>query len=166
MKTTIVGKRVFVSDLAEAYERVALEDECVAVELLRAGRFRHAMYQVVQGMEKRIRAASLRLGESPEAFCQRAKNHSLEEALDGLVAALTRHDLAKDQVEDMLFRHVLQGIRFDWLHNDLRYPFYLSNRRTSAVLEVTRTDVEQMLMRSHRLQVYLKDLGRLQSASG
>src|SRR3954452_11604321 len=99
---SVVGTHAMVGDVAEAYERLAAEDDCAAVELFRAGRYRHALYQTIQAMEKRIRAASVRLSDSPEEFCRRMKGHSLKEALDGLISAVSSNELARRQVEELL----------------------------------------------------------------
>jgi hypothetical protein len=165
MKTPKIGTHSAVPSAAEGYERLAAADERAAVGLLRAGEYRHALYQVVQGMEKRIRATAARLGSSPEASQRKIRGHSLKEALDALVWAVSSDDLARRQVEDLLFRDVLEGIPFADLHNDLRYPIYLVGRRSFVLLDVSRADVEAMLLRSRRLQAYLADIDRLRSAS-
>lgn len=162
-----VGTRVYVDDVVAEYERLAAEDDSGARILADAGQFRPSLYLVIQGMEKRVRAAWLRLGvEPPEEFSRRVKSHSLKEALDDLIGALARDRLAREHVESQLYGRVLEWIGFGRLHNELRYPSFVSPRDGFTSLRVGRSDVDAMMERSRRLQGYLRDVGRLATASG
>jgi HEPN domain-containing protein len=164
---THIGARIKVNDVGTAYLRLADQDEAAAIDLLRAGRYRHALYQTVQAMEKRIRARALLLSDAPEQLChQLERTHSLIDSLEALISNVSPNERVRKQVRDMLCRNVLEGINFARLHNDLRYPFYLPERQSFMVLEVSLSDAQAMLRRSQILQRYLQDFHRIHSASG
>jgi uncharacterized protein YlbG (UPF0298 family) len=57
--------------------------------------------------------------------------------------------------------HVLGGIKFGALHNDLRYPNFDERRRSYSLLSVSRQDADITLERLQTLKLFLKDIHQL-----
>jgi hypothetical protein len=58
-------------------------------------------------------------------------------------------------------QHVLEGVRFGKLHNDLRYPNFSERHESYSMLRVTQKDAAFTYEKLQRLKVFLKDIHRL-----
>jgi hypothetical protein len=67
----------------------------------------------------------------------------------------------REQVQLQMQDQVLGGIKFDALHNDLRYPNFDERRRSYSLLSVSCQDADITLERLQTLKRFLKDIHQL-----
>jgi HEPN domain-containing protein len=152
-----------VNDLSDEYLRLATQDEKVGRQLLTEKHYRHAVYFLVQAMEKFTRHKIYALvNPTADYFQRRTRTHNLDELLDFLIEIVSSDPLVQSQVKKQLTTYVLRGIRFGSLHNNLRYPLYLRKRKSYAMLEVNGNDAEEVLDLLERLKAFLKEINKLQ----
>lgn len=150
------------TDIAAEYEALAHEDEKVGRLLLGQGQYRHAIYFLVQAMEKFVRCRIFSLvNPNTEYFRNRTRTHDLDELLDFLIEIVSSDAGVQAQVKGQLNNHVLGGIRFGKLHNDLRYPFFSERHQSYSLLQVSRSDAELTLDRLQTLKRFLSDIHQL-----
>lgn len=151
-----------VTDVASEYEALAQSDEEVGVLLLRNGRYRHAAYFFVQAMEKYVRHRIFWfVNPNTMWFIEQARTHDLEKLIDLLVNIVSNNISMKDRVKEQIYLHVLGGVRFAKLHNDLRYPTYSKKYDSYSMLRVTIEDAEFTYQKLQQLKTYLKDIHML-----
>lgn len=118
-------------DVKNTYIELANEDEKAAKELNDKGLYRHAMYFYIQAMEKYIRGKIFSLvNPNIEYFRDRNRDHSLDKAIEFLLEIITTNNVIRDQISKQISEFVLKDIKYQQLHNNLRYPYY--NRRTDS----------------------------------
>ncbi len=101
------------SDVAAAYLGLAQEDEKVGQLLISQGQYRHAMYFLIQAMEKYVRCTIFGLvNPNTEYFRNRTRTHDLDELLDFLVEIACPNTTVQGQVREQLRDFVLGGVRF------------------------------------------------------
>jgi hypothetical protein len=153
--------REFVDASAE-YARLAREDEAAANTLAEAGHYRQAVYFVVQAMEKHLRAKIFAVSDpANEEVRQANRNHSVEAAASFLVGTLVASERLHQLVQEQFERCLFQGLRYNLLHNDLRYPTYFERTHGFACLEVSRSDVIEMFARLDWLKDFMQELNLL-----
>ena len=70
----------------------------------------------------------------------------LEQNVGGVVVYYAKNQkqgllqAVREQISSQLSTHVLQGVRFGVLHNDVRYPRYLDRKRSCLLLELSEND--------------------------
>jgi len=163
-KPNYIGKlRHNLTDMATEYRHLAIEDENVGEILLKQGKFKHAVYFLVQAMEKHVRYKIFSLvNPTAEYFRERTRTHNLDELLNFLIEIVSSNAMVQDQVRNQLNKFVLGGIRFGKLHNDLRYPIFFTRRETYSLLEVSQTDAKIVLEKLQQLKTFLEEIDRLQ----
>jgi HEPN domain-containing protein len=150
------------SDVAAEYLALAQEDEKVGQLLIGQGQYRHAIYFLVQAMEKYVRCTIFGLvNPNTEYFRNRTRTHDLDELLDFLVEIACANTTVQGQVREQLRDFVLGGIRFGKLHNDLRYPSFSERYQSYSLLSVSRPDADITLERLQTLKRFLKDIHQL-----
>jgi hypothetical protein len=148
-------------DVVYQYRTLAEDDERVGKLLLGQGAFRQATYLFLQAMEKYARARIFSIANPTlDTYREQTRTHDLEALLDFLLELAVDADL-RPQVQSQLDNYVLGGVLFGQLHNDLRYPKWLANRRGYAPLIVDRSAAETVQARLEALKGFLDGLDRL-----
>jgi hypothetical protein len=151
-----------VKDVADEYQRLAVEDEEVGCFLLAHHKYRHAVYCFVQAMEKYVRFKIFTLVNADlEYFRNRTRTHNVDDLLGFLVEIVSANPLIQEQVHNQLDHFVLEGVRFGKLHNDLRYPVFMEKSQAYARLQVEKHDAELALQKLENLKIFLRDIDRL-----
>jgi HEPN domain-containing protein len=146
-------------NVSEEYLNRAKEDETVALRLTELGNYRHALYFVLQAMEKYLRSKIFSLvNPNNEYFRQRNRNHSIEEAMDFLVEVISTDAHVQLQIRGQLTKYALANVKYNLLHNDLRYPTYFAAENYSCSLEISRDDVITLLARLNWIKEFMKSL--------
>lgn len=156
---SFIGRQRRIGNFAEAFRSVSAEDEKAADTLRRDGCHRQAVYFFMQAMEKLTRFAIFTevspssLDKDGTTYRERTLTHNLDDLLTVLLEVYqeTINDpRVSEQISSQLSTHVLQGVRFGVLHNDVRYPRYLARKQSCLLLELSEKDsakVSQMLAR-------------------
>jgi hypothetical protein len=148
--------------IVEEYLRLAREDEDTGRYLARSARHRHAIYFLVQSMEKYVRAkAFLFVDPTDRNVRDMYHNHSLDDALDLLIEVVAGDSYVKQQINQQIQDFLIEELRFEWIHNNLRYPFYLERVAAFQVLDVASKDSDFMIQRLDWLKRFLNDLDQL-----
>jgi len=148
-------------DVTFQYRALAEEDERIGRHLLELGAYRQATYLFVQAMEKYVRVRIFAVvNPTLDVYRQRTRTHDLELLLEFLMEIVASGDI-REQVRSQLNDYVLGGVRFSELHNDLRYPLWLSRRRSYAPLQIDRSAAETVLQRLDALKQFLAGVDRL-----
>ena len=143
---------------------MAASDEAAGVVLNDAGVYQQATYFFVQAMEKYVRREIFRrVNATTDWFRNKTITHELEDLIDFLIEILSTNDAVRAQIKKQLYDHVLGGVRFARLHNNLRYPFYSSRYNNYSRLVVEKTDAALALEKLSRLKKFLDDLHKIQA---
>jgi len=149
-------------DVTHEYLRLAREDERAGLLLQEAGHCRHAIYFLLQAMEKYVRARIFqRVDPQNEYFRNQHRNHSVDDAVDFFVQVVSADSHVREQIKRQLEQYVYRGIRFNWLHNDLRYPSYSQRDASYACLDLSSDDVKAFVERLNFLKKVLADTDRI-----
>ena len=70
----------------------------------------------------------------------------------------------QQQVSTQLNSYVLGNIKYNHLHNNLRYPMYSKRYDSYSMLYIDKHDFDLLQLRLDSLNDYLKDLARLRNA--
>lgn len=152
------------SDVAAEYLALAQEDEKVGQLLISQGQYRHAIYFLVQAMEKYVRCTIFGLvNPNTDYFRQRTLTHNLDDLLAFLREIICSNAELREQVRLQMQDHVLGGIKFGALHNDLRYPNFDERRSSYFVLQTERKDADTVYARLQTLKQFLRDIHHLRS---
>lgn len=159
-----IGRRNYnVTNLAAEYLALAQGDEKVGQLLIEQGQYRHGIYFLVQAMEKYVRSTIFGLvNPNTDYFRKRTLTHNLDDLLAFLREIICSNTELREQVRLQMENHVLGGILFGALHNDLRYPYFDEHRQSYALLSVSHQDADITLERLQMLKQFLKDIHQLQ----
>jgi len=150
------------TDIWQEYLRLALEDEEVGILLYDKGKYRHSVYFFLQAMEKQVRAKIFSfVNPDTEYFRNRVRTHNLDELLDFLIEIVSNKENIRDQVKGQLEEHVLDGVKFGMLHNNLRYPIYREKSRSYSHLVIDEDDADRMWEKLKKLKVFISDINLL-----
>jgi hypothetical protein len=143
-----IGTFESVNSLAEAYAQLAKADERVGRALAASGEYRHSIYFLVQAIEKQLRAKIFSLVDGRNIyFREKNRNHSVEDAAAFLVEVVSPDVQMQAQIKQQLETFVISGIRYNHLHNDLRYPIFSERTGTYRTLQVSKADADAVLAR-------------------
>lgn len=157
----MIGRLKHGVDVSYQYGRLAREDERVGLMLKERGEHRHSIYFLVQAMEKYVRSKIFSIVDATNPyFRERERNHSVEAALEFLVEVINGNNLVRDQIKKQLREYVLGDIKFNLLHNNLRYPFYSSHYNSFSHLEVNKSDNELIIQKLNALKSFLEGVDR------
>ena len=149
-------------DVSDEFAQLAKKDEEVARFLKRNGEYRHAIYFFIQAMEKHIRSKIFTLvNPNNEYFRKRNLNHSVEGAVEFLIEIISPDENIRQQVKQLLNKHVLEDINFQLLHNNLRYPFYSDKYNSYSSVDFSYNDCDTIEKKLEGLKRYLQDINRL-----
>ncbi len=158
----MIGKPNHNIDVSYEYYRLAKEDERVGLVLLEQGEYRHSMYFLVQAMEKYVRAKTFSIvNPLIPYFRERSRNHSVEDAVDFLVEVVTGDKLKREQMKKQIKDYVLGGIRYNHLHNNLRYPYYSERYSSYSCIQVSKSDNEIIAQKLHDLKKFISDMDKI-----
>ena len=122
-------------DVSYEYGRLAAADERVGNMLKNAGEYRHSIYFFIQAMEKYIRAKTFSIvNANLKYYRDQERHHSVEDAAAFLINVISPDDGIRNQIKKQLHYFVLGDVRFNHLHNDLRYPHYSERHQSFRVL--------------------------------
>jgi hypothetical protein len=104
-------------------------------------------------MEKYIRAKIFKfVNPNLEYFRKMNQNHSLTKAIDFLIEVLSNDNNLKNQIRNQLDQYVFEGINFQYLHNNLRYPFYSEQYNNYSIIEYDINDCVFIENKNERLK--------------
>ena len=156
-----LGKIQHGINVAEEYENLANEDEMAARSLKNLDQFRHSIYFFVQAMEKHIRSKIFSLvNPNNEYFRKKNKNHSINDAITFLIEIISNDERVKVHIKNQIDK-IFAGINFQFLHNNLRYPFYSEKHDNYSVIHFSLEDCLFIEDANEVLKRYLMDLRRL-----
>jgi hypothetical protein len=107
------------------------------------------------------------LDKNGTTYRERTLTHNLDELLTVLLEVYkeTINDSrVSEQIEKQLSEHVLQGVRFGVLHNDVRYPRYMDRKRTCLLLELTEKDSAKLAETLARLKLFVEGFQQLKGS--
>ncbi len=157
----MIGKISHNVEAAVEYGRLAREDESAGISLKERGAHRHSIYFLIQAMEKYVRAKTFSIVDARNPyFRERERTHSVEAALDFLIEVINGNQIVRDQIKKQLRDHVLGDIRFNLLHNNLRYPFYSERFNSYSSLEFSERDSDLILQKLNSLKIFLEGIDR------
>lgn len=149
-------------DVTDEYKLLAIKDEEVALLLKYNRQYRHSIYFFIQAMEKYIRSKIFsKVNANLEYFRNRNKSHSLGNAIEFLIEIVSSDDNVRNQVKKQLNDFVLENIRFQQLHNNLRYPFYSHKYDSYLVAEYSEEDCIFIEKKLEALKKYLVQIDKL-----
>lgn len=149
-------------DVSSEYYSLAKKDENVAILLKNNGEYRHSIYFFIQAMEKYIRAKIFTLvNPNIEYFRERNRSHSLDDAIIFLIDIISTDDNVKQQVNKYFNDYVFENIKFNKLHNNLRYPHYSAKYNSYSNLDFNWNDCDFIEKKLFILKNYLDQLQRL-----
>ena len=149
-------------DVSSEYARLAREDEAAANTLADVGRYRQAVYFIIQAMEKHLRAKIFSVVDpTNEDVRQANRNHSIEEAVLFLIGTVSPDPRLQALIREQFDNYLFQGLRFNLLHNDLRYPTYFERTATYSCLELSGADLLVMFGRLDWLKEFMNELSLL-----
>ena len=164
----IGSKKILVnnSDISELYFEIAKQDEIAANNLVKCGLFNQAGYFYIQAMEKYIKSRiSLWINVmNPFLADEMSKTigHSLDESLSLLIKVFAgNNELLALQMNQQIFSGILKEIRFEYLHNSLRYPIYIKRYGDYISISLKKSDCEKLHETLQRLKTYLDGLNRM-----
>lgn len=112
-------------------------------------------------MEKYVRAKTFTFVDAKNAyFRKRERNHSIEDALEFLVEVISGNPVIREQIKKQLHEYVIGEIKFNWLHNNLRYPFYSERYNSYSSFEVTSSDNDVVAQKLKALKAFLSEIDR------
>ena len=115
-------------------------------------------------MEKYVRSTIFGLvNPNTDYFRQRILTHNLDDLLAFLREIVCSNAELREQVRLQMQNHVLGGIKFGALHNDLRYPNFDERRSSYFVLQTERKDADTVYARLQTLKQFLRDIHHLRS---
>ena len=154
-----LGKLNHNINVSEEFKSLSVSDEYAANILFVNGAYKQSSYYIIQAMEKLIRSKIFTLVDAKnEYFMDRNRTHSLEDAADFLIDILGTNEIVKKQVSNQLYKFVLGDTKYNYLHNNLRYPFYSKKFNSYSSLDFEKSDASILLGRLDSLKKFLKDI--------
>lgn len=144
-------------EVSAEYKRLAEEDERVATLLFEKDQYRHAMYWIIQAAEKYLRSKIFSIVDPKnQYFRERNRNHSVEEAAMFLAEVAAVDQQTRGHIKQQLHTFVTQDVRFNILHNELRYPTYFERHGHYSCLTVDQADAKRLFDKLRWLKSYLQ----------
>lgn len=157
-----VGNLIIDIEVADTYKQLAMQDEEAAKKLYNMGAYRHSIYFYIQSMEKLIKAKIYSLvNPNIQYFRDRNKDHSLDKSIDFLLEIISTDDNIRNQVRQQIYKFALGDIKYNQLHNNLRYPFYNNKYNNYCLIEFSSKDCINIENNLSSLKRYLKELYRM-----
>jgi len=139
------------------YRRLAEEDEKVATLLFEQNQYRHAMYWIIQATEKYLRSKIFSIVDPKnQYFREKNRNHSVEDAAMFLAEVAPVDQQTRVHIKQQLHFFITQDVRFQALHNELRYPAYLERHGYFCSLSVGRADAQRLFDKLQWLKMFLR----------
>ncbi|MDW2320146.1 HEPN domain-containing protein [Vibrio sp. 1159] len=142
-----------------SYQQLSVSDENAAIILYENGAYRQSCYYTLQAMEKVIRAKIFTLVDANNSyFRERNRSHSVEDAVSFLLEVISSNETVKSQINHQLKEHVLGITKYNFLHNNLRYPSFFQKYDSYSLLEVGKEDAGDLLNRLKLLKSFIQDI--------
>ena len=149
-------------NVSEEYLFLAEKDEETARLLKENKKYRHSIYFFIQAMEKYIKSKIFaRVDPNREYYRKMNQHHSLENAINFLIEIWSNDNNIKEQIKNKLNQYVFEGINFQYLHNNLRYPSYNEKNKDYSIIEYDNSDCIFMEDKNEKLKKWLSDINRL-----
>lgn len=151
-----------VTNISYEYKIMAESDENVADLLKSQKKYRQAIYFYIQAMEKYLKCKIFTI-VNPEIkyYIEENRHHSVEKSVSFLIDILATDERVKEQLTIQLRQYVLKSIRFNWLHNNLRYPEYNEKIGSYIKFDYSENDCNNIRESLTNMKVYLKELERI-----
>lgn len=158
----MVGKPIRNVDASSEYYELASTDERVGLMLMEKGEHRHSILLLIQAMEKYTRAKIFSIIDAKnQHFREDERDHDFVKALKKLVLILSKKDaFLGEQVQKQIDNYVVGDIKFNHLHNNLRYPYYSERFNTYSAMQYNRADNEVIAQRLVALKQFLEGIDR------
>ena len=164
-----IGKRNFMTDtmdVAEHYLSIAKKDEEAAKALEDKALFNQAGYFYIQAMEKQVKAyIAKKVDVTNEYFAEEIRKtmgHSLNKSLELLFKlCVGNDDSLYNHLYQQLTEQVFKNVKFNALHNKVRYPTYNSKNKNYTELMLDKKDCEELNNMLSLLKQYLNNLNRI-----
>ena len=154
-----LGRFVNNVNVPNAYLAMSVSDERAAKVLFEHREYRQACYFLIQAMEKRIRSKIFTLvNPNHEYFRDRNRTHSLDDAVTFLIDICSTNDIVKKQITLQLQTYVLGNIKYNFVHNNLRYPHYSNKYNAYSMLEVNEKDFNLLCEKFDLLKKFLENM--------
>jgi hypothetical protein len=148
-------------NVSEEYENLANEDEMAARSLKNTDQFRHSIYFYIQAMEKHIKSKIFSMvNPNNEYFRKKNQNHSITDTVNFFIEIINTDDQIKKHIKNQL-DNIFNGLNFQFLHNNLRYPFYSENHNDYSIIQFSLKDCLFIEKINEVLKKYLNDLSKL-----
>ena len=148
-------------NVSTEFYQLSIEDESSANLLAKENKFRQACYFIIQAMEKAIRSKIFILvNPNIEYFRNRNKTHSIDSAIEFLIEIISNDKIIQNQVSKQLNFYVLGNTKYEYLHNNLRYPSYFKKYDSYSILNVGLKDFKELNKRLQLLRKFLNDLDK------
>ena len=146
--------------LSDELKKLAEDDARTANICAASGSYRIACYLLIQAMEKEIRSRIFALiNPQLKYFREKSRTHSLDSAIELLIEMKSAGDsLKRDHITSLVKEHILGGVKYNQLHNNLRYPFYSEKSLMYFALEASFDDYKVLSEKLRSLKSFLKDL--------
>ena len=157
------GKNIVIAkpeDIADEYRKLSEEDLHSAAVLEENGLYNQAGYYYFQSMEKKIKYhIAKRTNIVNDYFAESIRKtlgHSLNHSIDLLLDIYSGNDQTKrNQLKEMMDKHVFQNTNFSILNNKFRYPSYNKYHQNYTMIKLSLDDCQKVNDRQQRLD---KDL--------
>jgi HEPN domain-containing protein len=148
-------------NVSTEFYQLSIEDESSANLLAKENKFRQACYFIIQAMEKAIRSKIFILvNPNIEYFRNRNRTHSIDSAIEFLIEIISNDKIIQNQVSKQLNFYVLGNTKYEYLHNNLRYPSYFKKYDSYSILNVGLKDFKELNKRLQLLRKFLNDLDK------
>jgi HEPN domain-containing protein len=155
-----IGKLRHHGDVSSEYIRLAQEDEQAAALLTTAGKYRHAVYCVLQAMEKYIRSKVPRTEDHRDGYlADKHTSHSIQEAMKLFLKNASADPQLWRRATEELRTGLIATNKLDLLQNSLGYLFYSERTHSYWSWDVEKVDVDLLMHQLHLLKTFLQDSG-------
>ncbi len=81
--------------------------------------------------------------------------------MQDLINIFSSDENVKHQIMQQLHDYVLGDVKYEYLHNDLRYPKYSGRHNSYSSLQVSRQHCDLLVEKLRLLKIFLDGLDRL-----
>lgn len=153
------GEAKEVSNIADEYLKLSIEDREAAEKLKRFGLYRQAIYFHCQSIEKYIKSELYKKINPDNKFYHDLSNvHSIEKLMELLIDVSSSEAIMREHIKKQVDQ-VLEGVDYRKLHNNLRYPYYNNWKNKNYMIEYRREDYNEIVGNQfEKLRKIIKEL--------
>lgn len=165
MKRAFLGRNEKIStgaDMSIIFMDLAKKDEQAGNILYHQKLYNQSAYFYIQSMEKYIKSFICKKIDITNRFYANELNHnikhSLDLSIDFMIQLFANNDeILKQQMEKQIQEEIFKGIKFNWIYNAIRYPFY-KNNNIYTMLYLSEKDCRLLKDMYILLKKYMNDL--------